>query len=1082
MRVLLLLPFATSALAAAPLLLQRPAVSEKHIVFSYAADLWSVPRSGGDAIRLTAGQGLETDPHFSPDGTQIAFTGEYEGNLDVYVMPAAGGVPKRLTWHPAEDYAVGWTRDGKRILLRSRRDRNHRLYTVSTAGGPAEELPLERATYGDYSPDGTQIAYMPLGFRRPANFHDAWKRYRGGRTTPIWIAQLSDSSVTKVTRDNSNDSHPMWIGGAVYFLSDRNGPTTLYSWDAKTRRVTQVLPPGELDIKWATAGPGAIVYERFGEIRLYDIEAKKDQAVPVRVAADLTTVRPRMVPAAKYIRSAAISPSGVRAVFEARGEIVSVPVEKGDARNLTNTPGVHERTPAWSPDGKWIAYWTDADGEYNLHLRAQNAAGDPKVIVMPERGFYFQPHWSPDSKKLTFTDNKLNLWVIDIEKNTHKKIATDTYYDPTVLQSMDPAWSPDSRWIAYTKKLRNHLRAVFLYSIADDKTHPVTDGMSDARDAQFDRDGKYLYFSASTDAALTPHWLDMSSNSQRSTRSVYLTVLRRDLPSPLAPESDEEKAIEAAKEEKKDEKKEPAPAAVTIDFEDIGQRILALPIPARDYRDLIAGKAGILYAVEGTQPIGGTAVVHKFDLKTRKTEKLLDGVTSFQVSASGEKMLFRQADKYTIAAAAAAPKPGEGILKTEAIEVLADPRAEWKQMYRDVWRIQRDWFYDPKYHGLDLERQAKRYEPFVESLGSRAELNYLFQEMLGDITVGHLYIGGGEFPELKPARVGLLGADYTVENGRYRFARVFNGENWNPDLRAPLTQPGVNVKAGEYLLAVNGRDVSPSNDIYSYFEATAGKQTVLRVGADPGGAGAREVTVVPVEAEQPLRTLAWVEENRRKVDRMTNGRVAYVYLPNTGQGGYAYFNRYYFSQVGKEAAVIDERFNGGGQAADYIIDYLRRPLLNYWTTRYGEDFTTPRGAIFGPKVMIINEEAGSGGDALPWYFRRLKIGPLVGKRTWGGLVGILGFPVLMDGGTVTAPNLAFWSPDGSWDVENNGVAPDVEVEMDPKLVRQGKDPQLERAVAIVMEALEKSPLPKHKRPEYPNYHGQPQPSGAALRR
>ncbi len=1073
MRIAFLFALAACArLAAAPPLLQRPTVSTTHIVFSYAGDLWRVPRDGGEAVRLTAGPGLETSPYFSPDGSQIAFTGEYEGNLDVYVVSAGGGTPKRLTYHPAEDHVVGWTPDGSRVLFRSNRDRYGRLYTVSTAGGPAEELPLDRAAYGSYSPDGRQIAYMPVGFRRPVNFYDAWKGYRGGRTTKIWIAKLSDSSIAKVPRENSNDSHPMWAGNTLYFLSDRNGPSGLFSFDPKSGRVAEVVPGGASEIKWATAGPGAIVYERFGELRLYDLQARKDRPVPVQISADLVGVRPHPVPAAKYISSAGLSPSGARAVFEAHGDVVTVPAEKGDARNITNTPGVHERTPAWSPDGKWIACWSDASGEYNLNLSAAAGLTPPRVIEMQERGFYFEPHWSPDSKKLAFTDNKLNLWVVDIEKKTQQKIATDTYYDPLELQWLDPAWAPDSRWVAYTKKLHNDLRAVCVYSLETGKTEQLTDGMSDARNARFDKEGKYLYFTASTNTGLTPHWLDMTSQTQRTTRSVYLAVLRKDLPSPLAPESDEEKPEEVAKrnkEEKKADEPKTSPP-VGIDFDNISQRILALPLPARDYRRLEAGKPGVVYLLEASEPQpNAPSTVQKFDLKTRKTEKLVEGVHGFVLSANGEKMLLRQGEKFTIATATAIPKAGEGVLKMEAIEIRSDPREEWKQMYREVWRIERDWFYDPNYHGLDIAAQERKYQPYLESVASRSDLNYLFQEMLGDLTIGHLYIGGGERPEIKSLKVGLLGADYAVENGRFRFARVFNGENWNPGLRAPLTQPGVNVVAGDYLLAVDGRDVTPSSDVYSYFEGTASRQTVLKVGTDPAGANAREVTVVPVESEAELRRFAWVEANRRKVDQITQGKVAYVYLPDTGEGGYTYFNRYYFSQVGKEAAVIDERFNGGGQAADYVVDYLRRPLLNYWSTRYGEDFATPRGAIFGPKALIINEEAGSGGDALPWYFRRLKIGPLVGARTWGGLVGILGYPALMDGGRVTAPNVAFWSPDGKWDVENHGVAPDIEVEQDPQLIREGHDPQLEKAVAMVMEELKAHPLPKAVKPAYPVY-------------
>ncbi|MBI1898178.1 MAG: PD40 domain-containing protein, partial [Acidobacteria bacterium] len=1038
------------------------------------------------ATRLTVGPGVESDPYFSPDGTRVAFTGEYDGNVDVYVIPAAGGVPRRLTWHPGEDDVCGWTPDGKRILFRSGRasySRYKKLFTIAVEGGPPGELPLHMAAHGSFSPDGSQIAYMPVGFGRPANSYDSWRRYRGGRATSIWLARLSDSAVVKLPKNDSNDSLPMWIGDSVYFLSDRNGLSTLFAYDTKTRKVAQALANDGLEIKWASAGPGGIVYEQFGRIGIYDLYSRKAALVPVQISGDLPEVRPRREKVNRAIRSASLSPSGVRAVFEARGEILTVPAAKGDPRNISNTPGAHERAPAWSPDGKSIAYWSDAAGEYELRIRPHNGSGEPRQIKMDNPGFYTQPSWSPDSKKVAYTDNRLNVWITDIDQGASTKVDTDTYYDPLGMQFLDPAWSPDSRWLAYTKLLKNHLRAVFLYSLESGRTEQVTDGMSDARYTAFDKDGKHLYFTASTNAARAAAWLDLSSTGVRTTRSAYVMVLRKDLPSPLSPESDEEKEKVEDKQkqpEKKEADKKDASTPVRIDFENIGQRILALPIPARDYSALQTGKSGVLFLVEEPLPgsTGHTHTIHKFDLKTRKTDKLLEGAGVFAVSHDGEKMLYSQAERYVIATTGQPVKPGEGTLKTDAMEVLVDPRAEWKQMYSEVWRLQREFFYDPKFHGYDLRAGEKKYEPYLQAVASRSELNYLFQEMLADLNVGHLYIRGGALPDVKRVGGGLLGADFSVENGRYRFTRVYNGENWNPSLRAPLTQPGVNVASGEYLLAVNGGDVRPDREVYAWFEGTAGKQTVIRVGPDPSGAGARDVTVVPVDSEISLRNLAWIEDNRRKVDQMTGGRAAYVYLPDTGGGGYTNFNRYFFGQIGKEGVIVDERFNGGGQAPDYIVDFLRRPLLNYWTTRYGQDFTTPMGAIYGPKVMITNEFAGSGGDALPWYFRRLGLGPLVGKRTWGGLVGILGFPPLMDGGSVTSPNMGFWSPDGKWDVENYGVAPDVEVEMDPKLVREGHDPQLEKAVEIILEALRKAPLRLPAKPAYPDYSRKPAPANA----
>jgi tricorn protease len=1083
--------FGAASIAAAttdkPVLLQSPTVSQTEIVFVTAGDLWIVSRSGGEAKRLTAGVGIEGDPSFSPNGEWIAFTGEYDGNVDVYVMPAKGGVPRRVTFHPGADRVAGWSPDGKQVLFRSPRRSTSffsRLFTVPLEGGFPAEVPLPMAEEASFSANGSRLAYVPLSraFR-------TWKRYRGGRTTAVWIADLADSRIERIPRENSNDFAPMWVGDQVYFLSDRSGPVTLFSYDTRARKVAQVFSNDGLDIKSASAGPGAIVYEQFGTVHLYDLKTRKSQKIDIRVSGDMPEVRPRLDKVARNINSAMISPTGARALFEARGEIFTVPSEKGDVRNLTNTAGVAERDPSWSPDGKRIAYFSEESGEYALHLRAQNGMGEPEKISLGSPStFYYTPVWSPDSKKIGYTDKKLNVWYVDLEKKTPTLVDTDVYDGPRRVREL--AWSPDSRWLAYTKQLKNYLRAMFVYSLQSGSRHQLTDGMSDAVFPVFDRDGKHLYFAASTDFGLTVGWRDMSSIARPVTRSVYVVVLRNDLPSPLEPESDEEKLADPAdaqKEKDKEKAKEKQPAEVRIDVDNIGQRILALPLPARNYTGMRPGKAGTLFLLESELvflPTGGPGgrTVQKFDLKTRKIEKVLDGISAFEVSHNGEKMFFRQGERWVISGAATPPKPGEGTLRVDALEAWVDPRVEWKQMFREAWRIQRDFFYDPGYHGLDLAAMEKKYEPYLENIASRADLNYLFAEMMGELTASHLSVGGGSAPEVKRVRGGLLGADYRIENGRYRFAHIFSGENWNPQLRAPLTQPGVNVLAGEYLLAVDGRELRAGDNIYSFFEATAGKAVKLRVGSDPDGTGSREVTVVPVESEAGLRNLSWIEGNRRKVDEMSGGSLAYVYLPDTAFGGYMNFNRYYFSQIGKQGAIIDERFNGGGFTADYIIDYLRRPLMNYRTTRDGADFTTPLGAIFGPKVMLINEYAGSGGDALPFYFRKSGIGPLIGKTTWGGLVGGLGgFPLLMDGGVVSPPAVGFWNPaTGAWEVENFGVAPDIEVDFDPQAVRAGRDPQLEKAVEVLLAELKKNPPPVHKKPPFPNYHKRaPRPTTSA---
>jgi tricorn protease len=1073
---------------AKPLLLQQPTLSKTQICFVFAGDLWTVAREGGAAQRLTAGVGTETRPVFSPDGNWIAFAGDYDGNTDLYIVAATGGTPRRATWHPAPDVPEAWSPDGKQLLFRSPRNSYgpfNRLFTVAAEGGPETEIPLPQGADASYSPDGTRLAYVPV-----SRAFTVWKRYRGGRTTPIWLANLSDSAIEKVPHENANDFNPLWVGDKVYFLSDRTGAVSLWAYETKTKRVREALKNTGLDFKSAQAGPGALAIEQFGAIHLFDTNTGAAKKIDISVSGDMPGLRPRYERVAARLTSANLSPTGARAVFEARGEIVTFPAEKGDARDLTNTSGVAERDPAWSPDGRWIAYFSDESGEYALHLRNQTGQGEVKKIGLGNPPSYFySPTWSPDSKKIAFTDKRLNLWYVDLEKGAPVKVDTNTYENP--FRVMDPDWSPDSRWLVYTKQLKNRLCAVFVYSVEEAKTRQLSDGLSDARYAVFDKGGKHVFFTASTNNAPTTGWLDMSGFPFQVTRSAYVIVLGKDDPSPLAPESDEEKVEEEKKPEaaaggsgspqgppagatppKGGTTNEKKPAPVKIDFEGIDQRILSLPLPARNFVGLAVGKPGTLFLVEAPAPSPDAtgATVYKFDVAKRKTDKVLEGVQNFIVSANGEKMMYQQGPRWFIVSAVLPFRPGEGAVNTDTLEVRVDPMAEWRQIYREIWRIQRDFLYDPGAHGLNLAAAEKRYQMYLDGVMHRADLNYLFQEMLGNVVLGHHNVGGGDLPQARQIPGGLLGADYAVDGGRYRFAKIYNGENWNPQLRAPLTQPGVNVKPGEYLIAVNGREVKSSDNLYQFFEATSGKQVKLRVGAKADGSDAREVVVVPVANEQALRNLDWIEGNRRKAYELSGGRVGYVYLPNTAGAGYTNFNRYYYAQQDREAMVVDDRYNGGGSAADYIIDAMRRQLMNYWATREGEDFTTSASGIYGPKAMIINENSSSGGDAIAYYFRFAKLGPLIGKRTWGGLVGIYDYPTLLDGGNVSAPRVAFKNTAGEFDVENKGVAPDIEVELDPAAWRQGRDLQLEKAVQTVLDALQKTPSQKPPKPVYPNYH------------
>jgi tricorn protease len=1075
---------ASRAAEESPLLAQWPTLSRTHIVFVWGGCLWSVPREGGEARQLTTG-GHESQPSFSPDGNWIAFSGQYDGNVDVFVIPAGGGEPRRLTWHPDVDVVVGWTPDSKRVLFFSPREAYadfDRLYTVPMEGGWPEVLPMWRGEDASYSPDATRIAYVPN-----VKWQTSWKRYKGGQTTPIYIVKLNDLALEKVPRENSNDSHPVWFGDTVYFLSDRNGPVTVFAYDVKAKTVKQVVENKGLDLKTLSGGPDALVYEQFGGVYMLDPQTGKTTKVGIHVSGDLPTTRAHFEKVADKIGDGKISPSGARAVFEVRGDILTVPAEKGDIRNLTHTVNVAERDPAWSPDGKWIAYFSDESGEYSLHISPQSGLGAVKKIGLGNPpSFFYGPTWSPDSKKIAYTDKRMNFWYVDVEKGTPVKVDADRFEDPSV--TLAAAWSPDSKWLTYSKFLENHLRSVFVYSLESGKASQITEGLGDARLPVFDKDGKTLYFAASTDVGLTSGWLDLSSYQHPVLRNVYGVVLKKGDKSPVEPQSDEEKSADAKKEEgksedkksddrKKDEKKDTdkgdkekdadkkdEPPKVVIDVDGISQRIVSLPIRAANYQQLDSGKAGVLFLSEAPD-------VPRFEFGPQAlTEPFVAGVTSFEVSANGEKVLYRQGKNWSIAGTDAAPKPGEGGLKLEAAEVYVDPRAEWNQMYHEVWRIERDFLYDPNHHGLNIAAAEKKYAPYLKGLGGRDDLNYLFDEMLGEITIGHMFIRGGDVPEAPQVKGGLLGADYKVENGRYRFARVFNGENWNPDLRAPLTQPGADVKAGEYLLEVNGVDVRPPVDVSKFLENTADQQIRIKVGPNADGKDAREVMVIPVGSESGLRTRAWEEDCRRKVDELSGGKLAYVHVPDTNVGGYLNFNRFYYAQVGKQAAVIDERYNHGGQIADYIVDELKRPLRNCLVGREGEKSCSPQAQIYGPKTMIINEMSGSGGDALPWMFKQDGIGPLVGTRTWGGLVGIWNYPRLMDGGFVTAPRGAIYGLHGQWEVENHGIAPDVEVENDPASVAAGHDPQLERAVQVTLEALKKNPVVLPDHPPYPNYH------------
>ncbi len=1067
-------------------LLSQPAISDEHVAFAYAGDLWIAGRDGRGARRLTSHEGTETGPRFSPDGSLVAFSGEYDGNIDVFVMPAAGGEPTRLTWHPGADLVQGFTVDGSAVLFASQRSmfttRHFQLFTVPLTGGLPAKLPIPHGLRASYSPDGGRIAYIPT----PERFQQ-WKNYRGGTTSRIWIYDTGDHSVQTIPQPEgrSNDTNPTWIGNRVFFRSDRDGEFNLFSFDTGSGEIVRHSDFEDFHVENLSGSADTLIYEQAGYLHLYDPGSDRHERLRIGVAADLTETRPRWVEGPEYIRSASISPSGARAVFGYRGDILTLPAKKGDARNLTRTSAIHERFPAWSPDGASIAFFSDEGGEYGLHIRDQDSGEVRRHELGGERGgngFYENPEWSPDGERISYVDNSMSLFIIDVESGEVARIASEHYYGPSAPARPGHSWSPDSRYVAYTLNTRSYMQQVFVHDVEAGTSHPVTDGLSEVGEPVFDRSGDYLYFSASTDAGPVKHWFAMSNADMEASSSIYVAVLRADGESPLAPESDEEGAASGGEEADGETSGDEEAAAegeddrdededrVEIDFEGLNQRILALPVQTGGYGNLEAGAAGKLYYLRSSPAGrfgGGGGDLVRFDLDQREETVMLSDVVGFSLSADGKKLLYAGRDDFGIADAGNKIDRAKSAIPTDKLTVRIDPRAEWQQIYDEVWRINRDYFYDPGMHGADWAAMAEKYSGFLTDVTSRADLNRVLRWMCSEIAVGHHRVGGGD-QRADPERVGggLLGADFEVADGRYRFAHVLGGLNWNPELRAPLTEPGVSVTAGEYLLAVDGIELVADDNVFARFENTAGKIVELTVGPSADGADSRTVSVVPIPNESALRNREWVERNLAKVEEATDGRVAYVYVPNTTTLGHTYFKRYFFPQVHKQALIVDERFNGGGQVADYYIDHLRRPYISHWATRYGADFRTPSAAILGPKVMIIDETAGSGGDLLPWMFNKLGLGALVGKRTWGGLVGILGFPILMDGGFVTAPNLAIWTEDG-FVVENVGVPPDVEVEQWPADVIAGRDPQLEKAIEIVLEQLEENPPAEPVKPPFP---------------
>ena len=1108
-----LVPFAAPARAADAVptkLLRSPTVSATQIAFAYGQNIWVVDRAGGAARRLTSFQGQASNPRFSPDGRSVAFSGEYAGNQDAYVVPAAGGEPRRLTWHPGADLVQGWTPDGKSVVFASGRaswtpSPALRFWTVPAAGGPEEPMVLPRAYQGRISPDGGRVAY-----RLNTSWDEERRNDRGGQNRPIWITDLKTHETVTPPWTDSEDIEPVWLGDAVWFISDRDGVANVWSFDTKTKALAQATKFTDFDVKTLDAGAGVIVFEQAGVLHELDPKSSREHVVNITVAADFPWMLARWEDVSGRLSALEISPSGKRVLVEARGEIFTIPADKGDVRNLTRSSGSAERDPAWSPDGKYVSYFSDRSGEYQLVIEDQGGIQPVRAISLPNPSHYYTPCWSPDSKKLVYHDTNLRVWVLDVASGRAKQVGADPWMWPR--RTLQPVWSPDSRWVAYTAHLNTLFRAVFVADAETGESRQVTDGLADAIYPVFDANGKYLWFLASTNLGLSSQWLDMTSYEHEETYGLYLAVLKKGEPSPFLPESDEDTGVSAtpAKDDEggaakgaavkpgagaKNERPAKGPVAVTIDFDGLQSRVVAAPgVTEKPYTQLRAGAAGTVFYLE-SEPGGGVfgggrATLVRYKLADRKAATFASDVADYAVSADGRKLVYRAAapgapgggpggpparptaPSLYVVDADKAP-PGKDAAKLAyTLRMWLDPQAEFAQIFAEGWRNQRDYLYVPNMHGTDWPRMREMYGQFLPHVVHRADLNYLLDMMGGEIAVGHSYVRGGDMPEVPPVYGGLLGADFTVESGRYRIARLYDNESWNPELKAPLAVPGVNVSVGDYVLAVNGEELRAPDNLHRLLDGTANRQTVLTVNSRPAMDGARQVTVVPVANEQGLRTRAWVESNRRLVDKLSGGQLAYVFVPNTGQPGYTSFNRYYFSQQDKKGAVIDERYNGGGSAADYMIEVMRRRFDGYFNNVAGDrvPFTSPSAGIWGPKVMVINEMAGSGGDYLPYMFRSFGIGTLVGKRTWGGLVHTADTPTFVDGGSAIAPRGGFFSAAGKWAVENEGTAPDVDVENWPKDVIAGRDPQLEKAVEVAMEQLKKNPVERMmKEPPYPTW-------------
>ena len=1062
---------ATAAEAEARLL-RFPAIHGDTIVFTYAGNLYSVPAKGGTARRLTSHDGFEMFARFSPDGKSLAFTGQYDGNTEVYLMPAEGGVPKRLTYTATlgrDDVAdrmgpnnivMGWKHDGKSILFRSRmrsfNDFIGQLYTVDVDGGLPQELPLPRGGFASFSPDDSKLAYNRV-FRE----FRTWKRYRGGMADDVWLYDFKNKTTQQLTNDAAQDIIPMWHQDTIYFVSDRDDlkRMNLYAYDLKTKKTRKLTDFKDFDVKFPSLGDKAIVFENGGYIYRLDLDTEKAVKVPVHILDDMSTGRGGIRDVSKNVSSYEISPDGKRALFGARGEVFTVPAKHGQTRNLTNTAGAHERNAKWSPDGKSIAYISDASGEDEIYVANQDGTGEPKQITTGGDTYKYDIVWSPDSKKILWGDKKQRLQFVDVAS---KKV---TQVDQAKAWEMhDYVWSPDSKWVAFARPETRNMETVYLYSLGQQKTFPVTDGWYDAGRPAFSADGKYLFFVSNRD--FNPIYSATEWNhAYRDMSRIYFVTLAKATENPFKPKQDEVGDKSPTPEPKKDKDKEPA--GIKVDPDGLKDRVLSLPIQAATYRHLSPTGTALYYIRQGSKDAGPQ--LQMYDMAALK-ETGLGSVGGYEISHDGKKMLVSKDGKYGIIDLPKGPVNVGEPLNLSGMEMRLDRHAEWKQIFGECWRQMRDFFYSPNMHGVDWLAVRKKYEPLVDHVQHRADLTYVIGEMIGELNAGHAYVGGGDVPSVPRVQTGLLGAQLKrdPDSKYYRITKILRGENWDKNLHSPLTEIGVNVKEGDYIIAVNGKPTNQVANIYELLVNTPGRQVTLKVNGEPKEAGAHNVVVTPIADESKLYYREWVRGNVEKVNKATNGKVGYIHVPDMLANGLNEFVKAYYPQLGKKALIIDVRGNGGGNVSPMLIERLRREIAMVGIARNAEPTVEPSGTFRGPMVCVMNEFSASDGDLFPYRFRYYKLGPLIGKRSWGGVVGIRGSLPLVDGGYLNRPEFSRYDVEGKkWIIEGHGVDPDIVVDNDPAREFAGEDEQLERAVAVVREELRNNPRPLPPPPPFP---------------